>query len=452
MPYTYTYGSGAENDPYQVWDADDLNGLIDYDGAVGIGVYFKQMDNIDMEGITYNLPGISSDWQANYDGNNKYIYSLNKPFMGYTWESTISDLILIGDIVDYTDLFAFGGFICGPYGGSHIKRCGFIGDIKWPSRGAGEWAIEVIGGFASEMSWGGGTIERCFAVGTLDFGLQNIGNTYGGFISYATDGGGGQPNISNCFARFNIVGSGNVYDGDGENVGGFIGFTNNVVNITHCYTASSINISEKNNQGCFVGDIRGTGLNITNCYYDSDLCSLGDDSDAESRTTNQMIYPYSEPENVYINWAFYGEDSDPVWQHDKEGLKYDVTQTLNDPVFIIDTCLVHGPDRSFVEYRYLAYLLHQKTYWDGAALIFAGYDLTAHINEIDYDDLIYLPVRYIAQDLLGLIVTWDEPNWQVHIEGKVTGPINDGYPHFIRGLTLKYKYMKALPGGTINYL
>ena len=304
MPYTYTYGSGTENDPYQVWDADDLNGLIDYDGAVGIGVYFKQMDNIDMEGITYNLPGISSDWQANYDGNNKYIYSLNKPFMGYTWESTISDLILIGDIVDYTDLFAFGGFICGPYGGSHIKRCGFIGDIKWPSRGAGEWAIEVIGGFASEMSWGGGTIERCFAVGTLDFGLQNIGNTYGGFISYATDGGGGQPNISNCFARFNIVGSGDAYDG--ENVGGFIGFTNNVVNITHCYTASSINISEENNQGCFVGDIRGTGLNITNCYYDSDLCSLGDDSDAESRTTNQMIYPYTDKhlEGTYVDWGF----------------------------------------------------------------------------------------------------------------------------------------------------
>jgi hypothetical protein len=82
--------------------------------------------------------------------------------------------------------------------------------------------------------------------------------------------------------------------------------------------------------------------------------------------------------------------------------------------------------------------------------MFGGYDVTQHIKNID--SKIYLPVRVIAQDLLKLKVDWDEGNQQVHITGNASGPINDGYPHFIRGMELAYRILKPITGGVVTYL
>jgi hypothetical protein len=532
MPYTYTYGSGTENDPYQVWTAADLDGVRDYRGSTYQNTYFKQMADIDLDSygdwlpLSFKYDEGSINWGRlwiYFDGNHYAISNINIPS---TWEGEdvyldsffgqleapssgwppvmrYKNINLINvttnnensgitggfcaEIVgrvgienckvingDIKGLNHVGGFIGNTWGNGHFKNCLFTGNVSGPQEVGGFiglyyyscWVENCVahatvtvrpstttpfgGGFIGYVGYYDTTtpIENCYCTGTLI--VDNVDDGTWTWVGIGGFTGGRNAYIRNCYTRTNIVGI-NV---SLKCVGGFVGYFNWGI-IENCYAANEINLSGTIDEtGGLIGvlpDHEGYDLpEVINSYYDSETSGQSDTGKGEPRTTAQMTYPYSEPENVYINWAFYGEHSDPVWQHDKEGLKYDVTQTLNDPVFIIDTCLVHGPDRSFVEYRYLAYLLHQKTYWDGASLIFAGHDLTDHIKE--YNDITYLPVRYIAQDLLGLSVVWDEPNWQVHIAGKVTGPINDGYPHFIRGLMLKYKYMIATKGGTINYL
>lgn len=559
MSYIYTYGSGTENDPYQVWTAADLDGVRDH-----LSSYFIQMDDIDLGawgnwtpiGGYFTQTGV--EFQGQYNGNDFIIDNLiiidataeEIGLFGCTEHATIQNAHLRN--VDIDANFQVGALI-GFSISTNIEGCSSTGSVKCNGRWSGgivgdfrlshiknSWSscnvvgLQEVGGLIG-VSPSGHSVDTCYATGIVE-GTKYVGGLIGwiGYFqhitnSYATGDVSGEdyvggligycnlyepyhddPAISHCYAIGDVTGGdeyvggligevetyllgspytkisesyalGNIYSsvdypfGYGGfigvvtgvpyinncycrgsislsastpyRVGGFVGYVNNV-GVYHCYAAGGFVIASAGwDTGGFCGD--GDNALFVNSYYDTETSGQSDTGKGEPRTTAQMTYPYSEPENVYIDWAFYGEDDNPIWRHDKEGLRYDVTQIIREPLFIIDTCLVHGPDHSFVEYRLLAHLLHQKTYWDGATLMFAGHDLTAHIKE--YSGITYLPVRYIAGDLLNLGVWWNEADWQVHISGNVVGPINDGYPHFIQGLILKYRYLRALPGGTFSY-
>ena len=335
MPYVYTHGSGTENDPYQVWTADDLDGVRDH-----LSSYFVQMANINLKNASYVSPPTSNDigwlpigrfwtgsaWSVTgftgkYDGQGYNIANLSTD-----WGS---------ELVGRSGLFAY----C--YGndavlenihviGADIIGCGsqsgiLVGMIEsWDNNPVTIYQCSVqgtvsnatsgyrLGGIVGEaMIWPIDTcnIQECKA-DVIITGCEDIGVFAG--ITSAT--------IKNCYARGKIIGR--HYENPSwtsASLGGFIGLSWG--EIENCYSAVEMDIeSGINNVGGFCGEDWGMGT-FTSCYYDKELNGVVEDGFGEPRTTAQMVYPYSDPENVYINWAFYGEDFDPVWAHDKGGQK-----------------------------------------------------------------------------------------------------------------------------------
>ena len=88
MAYVFTHGTGTEADPYQVWTAEDLDGVRDY-----LDAHFIQMADIDLSGY------------ENWEPIGTYIYGQNLHFNG-TYDGnghTISNLIIKRE--NYTGLF-----------------------------------------------------------------------------------------------------------------------------------------------------------------------------------------------------------------------------------------------------------------------------------------------------------------------------------------------------------
>jgi len=363
----------------------------------------------------YGVSGCSSscDIEVEATGNDFIIGGLIGEATG-----PLSNCYATGNVILITSnnyRTALGGLIGNHWGEPPLEDCYATGNVS-----GGDYSGGLIGTLSSWYF-----VKACYATGNVD------GNTAGGLIGRASS-----EDCIDSYAKGKVTGL--------SVAGGLIGQCN-CIQVINCYSVGEVNAPTK---GGLIGSWGSD--NCFNCYYDSQTSGCSDTGKGEPRTTAEMTYPYSDPENVFINWAFYEENEDWVWVHDKPENKYDVTCTITDNNFIIDTCLVYGSNRAFCEYRYLAYLLHQEAYWDDYNLIFAGYDLTEHIKE--YDDIVYLPVRYIAQDLLKLRVNWDETNQQLHIAGSVFGPINNGYPHFTPRVAVVIRYLTAISGGTVSPL
>ena len=132
MDYVFEHGSGSKDDPYQVWDADDLNGVRDH---AHHGRYFIQMADIDLSGYSnwepIGTPG--SRFSASYNGNGFTISNLTiyKPedyrvgLFGYLFLGYLENITLIN--IDITAAGDAGGLagICGD--GSSIVNCSVIG-------------------------------------------------------------------------------------------------------------------------------------------------------------------------------------------------------------------------------------------------------------------------------------------------------------------------------------
>ena len=426
MPYTYTYGSGTENDPYQVWDADDLNGVRDH-----LDKYFIQMADIDL--ISYQNDswsvGVGNDWTERTDGVGWLpIGDKDNPFIGkYDGDGfKIGNLKIVSSYGVWQDIGLFGrlagwgeitglnltnvylkttgertsavGSIVGWCAGGHIThskvQCeihanptvasnalaggvlggtstsweeevilnnltvaadvhgtasrvggisgyvyftdgvytnnkvtgkvvgtglvgGFYAGITFAvsnieiSKHFGDIEIEAnsstVGGFAGQTVPGfnvvGTSINKSCTKGELNGGQ---GSEIGGFVGYNS-----RTKFNNCYSRVNLS---NINAND---VGGFVGanWTNGEVN--NCYSTGIVSGTTGSNWGGLIGRLASGA--VTNSYYDSTLSGQSDTGKGVPKTTAEMTYPYSDPENVYINWAFYGEDPDPVWAHDKGG-------------------------------------------------------------------------------------------------------------------------------------
>ena len=172
-----------------------------------------------------------------------------------------------------------------------IENCNAEGSIESPS------CFEV-GGLIGTAYGPGSTIRKCFAI----VAISHANSEYvGGFIGYSYDS-----IIENCYARGSI----SQIDSD-FGAGGFTG-QKYWGRIENCYSAVSMQIISGTAYGGFAGyDFGGGEEIIVSCYYDSDVSGMADTGKGEPRTTAEMTYPYSDPENVYIKWAF-----DDIWQHD----------------------------------------------------------------------------------------------------------------------------------------
>ena len=225
----------------------------------------------------------------------------------------IIDSSFTGDIVISSDHGANSREIGGIIGiinraGITIKRCVSIANIVFSGDAHIDSEFGRVGGLlgSCDYQWDGSyiNIEQCFALGSISG--SNIYQEVGGFIGEVYYG-----HIENCYSLMNV--EGNQY------VGGFIGrvYYDYLV-LRQCYSAGQVNGQQ--DSGGFIGDLFNVdwidvAFEILNCYFDSDQSgdSIGDGY-STPKTTAEMTYPYSDPDNVYIDWDFH-----TVWAHDKGG-------------------------------------------------------------------------------------------------------------------------------------
>ena len=357
MSYTFTYGSGTEQDPYQVWTAEDLDGVRDHQNA-----HFIQMDDIDLDGIDWQPIG---DWSNHFAGkinfnfktiSNLYISAttvFNKGLGGlfaYINSGRIEGLNLINfTIGDIGQWFYWVGSISGYTENINIAKC-YIADGSVKGTG---WVGGMFGTFH-------GHFEQCGIRNVEVYGDEVVGGFAGQLLIDPDECAGG-----NSYAIGSIQESGDTtktqwggFAGAIQQTGSASSWTGNE-EIENCYAVCEL-INPGGKSGGFAGDTAGPSgypePKATNCYWDDNVAGIGSSYHGEPRTTAQMVYPYTakHASGTYVDWEFeekhitdltnfdfvFGDP--PIWTHD-------VHHTINDgyPPFL-SSLIVRGESIPFL--------------------------------------------------------------------------------------------------------
>ena len=266
--YAQLLGSGTEDDPYMIFDADDLNEVRDYVGVSGI--YFQLANDIDLSAYSEGegwepIGSTGAQFKGVFDGNGHTITNLkiNRTtnyvgLFGYA-TSTIKNVRVECDIQGS----CYVGALCG-YGESSFTDCRVSGTIIGTGNNVGgicgygygfsKCKAEVnvtgkgnVGGIVG-YAYGGG-INTCMVEGEIN----NTSSCTGGIVGYAVS----KCTVNNCI----FLGSVN-----GKNyTGGICGSTDSTyyITITRCFSNATI-------QGnSYVGGICGQAYG----YYSSSFAS-----------------------------------------------------------------------------------------------------------------------------------------------------------------------------------
>ena len=341
MSYVYDHGSGTAGDPYQVWTANDLDGVRDHTDA-----YFIQMAEIDLYGWDWVPIGHDANWSGSYDGNNFKISNLTTrvgpdesiPIVVTEWDNVglfgrwyVSEVRWIKNVnienayIDNTRTKGAGILIGRHSGYTRIKNCKVEGTFVTTGSVATPWRtggligskytaegyiadcfaninftgrnISVGGLIGREEDDVGSEIKRCYSIGSISETSESYA-TVGGLVGWLDNY---NTSISNCYSRCDI-------ESISEYTGGLVGWAEHPV--ANCYSTGYINSVAS--AGGLIGHTEST---VTNSYYDTETSGKSDDDGRGTpKTTAEMIYPYSDPDNVYIDWDFH-----TVWAHDKGG-------------------------------------------------------------------------------------------------------------------------------------
>lgn len=258
--YAQLLGSGTEDDPYMIYDADDLNEVRDYVGVEGI--YFQLANDIDLsaysEGEGWEPIGtIGAQFKGVFDGNGYTITNLKinrttdyMGLFGYA-TSTIKRIHVecdikgkgyVGGICGYGSTFTdcrVSGTITGT--GNYIGGiCGY-GDLSKCKANVDVTGVGYVGGISGKSE----SINTCMVEGTI----TNTGDYSGGITGYLNS----SCSIYDCI----IIGS---VDGQSY-TGGICGYAPSSTYIRSCFT--NISIHGKS----FVGGVCGQTYGFSSSYY-----------------------------------------------------------------------------------------------------------------------------------------------------------------------------------------
>ena len=255
MAYVYAHGTGTPEDPYQVWTAEDLNGVREH-----LNAHFLQMAHIDLGGWGYWDPigtgsHISADIVPFTGGFNGGMYtisnlSINKSenshigFFAYIDHAdsviqrvTLNDATVVGG--------SFSGILVGSIQQGIIEKCRVVGSSSITAGNIVGGLVGTIGEHAQ--------VENCSAEANVAT-VHDNGHTFGGFAG-ESDGV-----ITRCKSFGSVIGSSN-----GESVGGFIGLVQNGL-VGECFSTGTV--WGRSYVGSFTGGSMG---NITDCYATGDI-------------------------------------------------------------------------------------------------------------------------------------------------------------------------------------
>ena len=216
--YAQLLGSGTEDDPYMIYDADDLNEVRDYVGVEGI--YFQLANDIDLsaysEGEGWEPIGTSgSQFKGIFDGDGHTISNLKinridlnyVGLFGYISGATISHVAINCDIIGGS----YVGGVCGYSNNGTLKYIKVTGNLKGASQYLGgisgynnvadirycivEADIVSDGSYIGGIAGYNGYIDKCVYTGYIK------GETYTGGIC-----GSSANDIVNCLTECSIEG------------------------------------------------------------------------------------------------------------------------------------------------------------------------------------------------------------------------------------------------------
>ncbi len=258
-------GSGTSDDPYQIWNANDLNvvgaNTTYYDSC------FKLMADIDLTGITYIdavIPYFTTAFTGVFDGNTNKITNLtidtsgastdNLGLFGYLDSSAVlKDLGIENLTITAGTSSQSVGALVGTNAGT-IKQCFAQGTITSGS------ASEYIGGLIGRN---GSLIQNCYADVDVNTPGQYIGGLIG--ICYST--------ALNCYASGHISG--------GSAVGGFAGYAYFPTYIQNCYYLRLSDGGGPNN---------GIGIELTDAQMRQQSSFVGWDFFAEADNGTEELW------------------------------------------------------------------------------------------------------------------------------------------------------------------
>lgn len=286
-------GSGDANDPYQIWDACDVNTL-----GTETGYYtshFKMMADVNMADFAYTTAVIAADpftgypfdgtkFSGVFDGNDCVIRNLTIDTLGVDNEyiglfgfvesgTVIKNLGLenvqitagsgsrfIGGLVGYllvdwdeyisiSNCYSTGSISGGSNAGGLIGYNIWLGDTACPSRCYSTCSVtgdDVLGGLIGSNS---GVTNKCYATGSVS------GDSYiGGFSGMNYDA------ISECYSTGLVSGN--------SNVGGLIGY-------------------------------KGSGGTVSDGFWDKETSGVSTSAGGTGKTTKEMMQ-----QATYTNWDF----------------------------------------------------------------------------------------------------------------------------------------------------
>jgi len=247
----YGPGTGEPDDPYQIWEPNQMNAIGANSGDWG--KHFRLMADIDMSqftGTQYNIIGNeSTPFAGMFDGNNHKISNLTYTTItstnhvgvfGFIYKAGIQNLG-IEDVSFSTTGNYVGGLVGFNYEGT-ITECYVTGVIDGSAS---------VGGLVGYNEYGELTV--CHMTGTV----SGKHNDVGGLV-----GGNNDSIITDCYANASISGT-------AEFVGGLVGYSMSSI-ITGCYANTLIN-----GTGIYVGGLIGCteGNSITACYATGSVSS-----------------------------------------------------------------------------------------------------------------------------------------------------------------------------------
>ena len=245
---------GSSEHPYLIADKYQLLAV---DGLMVAGetIYFKLVDNIDMDGETWTHLNTGSGYTkaVNFNGNNKTISNLGKDLF-YVFKGSIYDLTLDGSTVSARGILA-----------EYIQGTGHEITNVTVSNGTLTSNSEKVGGLVGIINKGTSgvnsvTIDNCKVLNTGITVSNSKGNVGGlvGFIDAKTI-------VSNCDVYKDDAKTYTV-TGANSNVGGLIGGINAVATVSDC-SVSDINVTGTGVVGGVIGYSNAADVSISGCSY-----------------------------------------------------------------------------------------------------------------------------------------------------------------------------------------
>jgi len=315
-------GTGTELDPYLVEDAADLNAVRN-----NLTAAYKQTANIDLISYTSWEP-IGLPFSGRYDQNGYYIDNLqiNSDFTYHGLFGVLANAVINNIDVRNASIINTGGPTV--YVGILAAIMSNVTMLRGKVQGEAsctESTNGMVGGLCA-------SIENSSVIDQVEVDVTLTGNVIGGFATFI----GSTCTTTNCSAKGRAI---PLDDSVYSEHGGFVFQNYPESTLDNCYAAVSLEATfEFAYRGGFAcanyptwlePDPANSNINITSCYFDTDIAGIVSGSIATPKTAAQM-----KQQATFVGWDFVD-----IWSIN-EGVTYPYITPPEPPIVLTSPVLL----------------------------------------------------------------------------------------------------------------